>query len=450
MATQVWMLELGRMHWHLHATARDGAAALERHEFRQPDLVDQGEPIRESLKNAGYRDEPVVVALGPNWTLAATIEVNRPQELRVRRTMLFRLEEHIPWSVEDCVSDYVRSGPNALMVAVPGQPLAEFFHRLQSLGVQIQSIVPLPLLAAAEHLDSDKWPAKHVVIFEHQGWADALVVDEGQVVSWWSFPASAASVTQELKRLSLESGRAVELVGYGLGACATSLETLASANVITSPVLKDDACNSLASAAAAKILRGRLEPPIELMRNEFGRSRSNPVLRPYLAAMTCAFALFLLTTCGALWYRGQSAKSEAEILFALQSELYCDTFPNTKVPVGIKGRMESELAKLKGLKGDDASLPISLSAATVLHRMLAAMPTDRRFRLLEIRIEEGRLYLDGEVIEHGDAELIVHGLRARGFEVASPRTQRLDDKRISLRITGTIDAPTTLAARNLP
>jgi type II secretory pathway component PulL len=444
------MFELGRTHWQLHAVARDGAAALERHEFSQSDFLDQGETIRESLKNAGYQGEPVVVALGSNWSLAATIEVNRPQELRDRRTMLFRLEEHIPWSVEDRVSDFVRSGPTALMVVVPSQPLAEFFHRLQSLGVQIQSIVPLPLLAALEHLERDKWPAKHVVVFEHQGWADALVVDERQLVSWRSFPVSAASVAQELKRLAVDSGRAVVLIGYGLSDCATSVDTLASANVIASPALQDEVCTSLACAAAAKVGRGQLEPPIELMRNEFGRSRSNPVLRRYLVATTCAFAILLLSTCGALWYRAQSANSEADILSSRQKELYRDTFPNSKVPVGIKIRMESELATLRGLKGDDASLPSSISAGTVLHRMLAAMPTDRRFRLLEIRIEEGRLFLDGEVIEHGDAELIVHGLRAGGFEVASPRTQRLDDKRISLRITGTIGAPKKLAARNLP
>jgi hypothetical protein len=151
-----------------------------------------------------------------------------------------------------------------------------------------------------------------------------------------------------------------------------------------------------------------------------------------------------------LVYRGHTAEREAVAWQSKQAEIFRSVLPNTKVPVGMKSRLESELSKLKGLQGVGVSLQETESATKVMHRMLAAMPTDRRFQLLEIRIEEGRLYLDGEVIEHGDAELIVQRLRAGGFEVASPRTQRLDDKRVALRITGTLPQPDRLAARKLP
>jgi hypothetical protein len=79
--------------------------------------------------------------------------------------------------------------------------------------------------------------------------------------------------------------------------------------------------------------------------------------------------------------------------------------------------------------------------------MLAALPSDRRFRLLEIRIEDGRLYLDGEVREHSDAEALSQLLRSQGIDVPAPRTQRLDDRRVSLRITGTLAPTGTLALR---
>jgi hypothetical protein len=157
--------------------------------------------------------------------------------------------------------------------------------------------------------------------------------------------------------------------------------------------------------------------------------------------------VLLVSTTSVLLYRGCAAGRDAALLTAGQVEVFREIFPNTKVPVGIKSRLESELAKLKGLQGDDSSLPAAVSAVTMLHEMLAALPTDRRFQLLEIRIEEGRLYLDGEVIAHGDAEAIAQRLRAGGFEVAPPRTQRLDEKRVSLRITGTLPPFDRLAAR---
>jgi hypothetical protein len=449
MATPVWMLEIARTYWRLHS-GRDSSVAALRREFVAADIAGQAEAIRDSLTSAGHRGEPVVVALASAWSLAATVEVSRRQELRDRKTMLFRLEEHIPWSIEDCVADYLTAGTTALMVAVPAEPLAALFKKLELLSIQVQSITPWALLAAVEHLSRDDWPAQHVVAFEHGGSTDLLVVDDGKLVSWLSLPACGSTITQEIRRLATESGRALALIGYGLADSAGCPESLLSAEIIEPPLLHDETSASLAQSAATKIVRGRLRAPIELKRDQFGRRGGNPALRRYSALLKSAVAVLCLTACGALLHRGQMAKCEAEILIARQTEVFREAFPNTKVPVGIKSRLESELAKLKGLHGDDSSLPPTISAGTVLHHMLAAMPTDRRFRLLEIRIEEGRLYLDGEVIEHGDAELIVQRLRANGFEVASPRTQRLDDKRISLRISGTITSIAQLAARSSP
>jgi hypothetical protein len=57
----------------------------------------------------------------------------------------------------------------------------------------------------------------------------------------------------------------------------------------------------------------------------------------------------------------------------------------------------------------------------------------------------GRLYLDGEARDHSDAEVIAQRLRAEGFDVSSPKTQRVDDRRISMRITATTTGQGTVA-----
>jgi type II secretory pathway component PulL len=144
----------------------------------------------------------------------------------------------------------------------------------------------------------------------------------------------------------------------------------------------------------------------------------------------------LLTITVTFLYRGYRADREADQVASQQAEVFRSVFPNAKVPVGIAGRLKSELAKLKGLRGDGEMLPDNVAATMVLHRLLSALPTDRRFRFLEIRIEAGRLYLDGEVCEHGDAEAIAQRLRGEGFQVIPPKTQRLDGERVTLRISG--------------
>jgi hypothetical protein len=66
---------------------------------------------------------------------------------------------------------------------------------------------------------------------------------------------------------------------------------------------------------------------------------------------------------------------------------------------------------------------------------LAALPTDVRFRLLEIRFDEEQAYLAGEVRRHGDVDRLASALRAHGFEVASPRTEQLAEEGVGFALS---------------
>jgi hypothetical protein len=335
-------------------------------------------------------------------------------------------------------------------VAARDEPLACIFAQLEKLGVQVQSILPKALLAAAEHLRCEDWPEQHIVAFQQQGWIDILFIDAAVPVTWCSFPADGMALGCEVRRSVVESGRSLPFVSYGLDEAPAGISELVKANVIRSQPVTNVTYDELALEAADRILHGELDAPLELRRDAFGRKRGHTALRRYAVALQLAGAVLLLVTAGTFLYRGRVASREADHVAAREVEAFRRVFPNTKVPVGIRGRLESELAKLKGLQGDETSLPNSVSATKILHGLLAALPTDHRFRLLEIRIEDGRLYLDGEVRDHGDAELIAQRLRAGGLEVASPRTQRVDDKRISLRVTGTMTPGVKIASRKSP
>ena len=54
-----------------------------------------------------------------------------------------------------------------------------------------------------------------------------------------------------------------------------------------------------------------------------------------------------------------------------------------------------------------------------------------------MRIENGRLYLIGQVREHADADQIADGLRACGLVVTPPDTHRLKLKGVEFRISAT-------------
>jgi type II secretory pathway component PulL len=240
-------------------------------------------------------------------------------------------------------------------------------------------------------------------------------------------------------------------VSYELDASVSDeLKRSPSVQFVADPPTADIYLTDLALSAAMKLLEGRIEAPLELKQGPFGRNRGNVALRRYAVALQAAVAILVLSAIAALVYRGHAASRQAELIASRQVDVFQSVFPNSKVPIGVATRLRSELAKLKGLHGDDSTLPDSVSAITVLEGLLKSMPADKRFRFLEIRIEEGRLYLDGETRVHSDAEAIALRLRAEGFDVSSPKTQRLDDQRVSLRITATLAAAAKLAMRKSP
>jgi hypothetical protein len=102
--------------------------------------------------------------------------------------------------------------------------------------------------------------------------------------------------------------------------------------------------------------------------------------------------------------------------------------------------MESEIRRLQATRGS-ASLPSRPSMLRALQDVLAHLPQNLRFRLLEIRLDESRLLLDGQARSHADVDAIATALRqGTGFEVEPPRSEQRDDA-VSFALTAPIEPP---------
>jgi hypothetical protein len=126
------------------------------------------------------------------------------------------------------------------------------------------------------------------------------------------------------------------------------------------------------------------------------------------------------------------------------------------VPADVRSRLDSEVRALRGLAGGDPSArPPDAPGLVALRDLLAGLPADVRFRVLEARLDGAKFTLEGQANTHGDADAIATALRQGGpdgngrrFVVDPPRTEQLPaagdgggPQAVSFTITGSF-APT--------
>src|SRR5688572_27703816 len=84
-------------------------------------------------RRAGYRGEPVLLAIPSAWCFAASISTTDLPSRRDRGARLFRLEERLPLAAEEFVADFIDSGPRSLGVCARLDQLRPVVEALESL-----------------------------------------------------------------------------------------------------------------------------------------------------------------------------------------------------------------------------------------------------------------------------------------------------------------------------
>jgi type II secretory pathway component PulL len=430
------MIELSSTWWRL-ATRVDGGTVLSGPAlFDEGARGDQADAIYEALAAASYGQEPIVLALDSMLCLSAQLARDESRRRRDRQAMLYQLEEWIPWAAEDVVADFVDSDNSTLAVAVAIEPLRHLLQALAAKGVSIVSIAPTAILAATELLNCNSFSGETLVVWQSNDSLEILRLNDQQITDWKWVAADAPSLRQELVGQFLRSNRPISLQIYNLDDQALA----ATSQIGFARSGSDDAVSlDRAEAAfefAARMLGGSAESPIELRQSALGSRDRRFAVRGHVRALQFSAAALAIAVVLALVIRAHRYNVQAADLAADEIHVYQELFPNRQIPAGIRSRLESELSQLKGVRGETKDVPKTAPVLPVLRPLLAALPPDVRFRILELRIEDGQIYLDGEAREHGDAVAIAGLLRKNGFDVAAPRSQRLEGKKVSFRITG--------------
>jgi hypothetical protein len=437
--------------------------------------AETAEAVRQALDAAGCAGRDVVLAIASASCLCAPIRAHDLPAKDRRRALLYRLEEKVPVSAEDVVAEFVSTSDGALGVCALRTELAPLVEALEQRGVPVAAVCPISLLAMRHLLDivQETTPSDgsasnlhDAIVMGRDGAIELLLLEQGRPCGWCVFSHDPKELLLHLKLESF-NGRPPprRVLAVGLPAeVSSALSAGLGAGVIDS---RPSPANDDAAAMAARILSRRVEPWVNLRGDLGAHDRLRPVRGPLRYAVA-AVSLCLISACAAMLWRAVRYDRLAARYADEQREIFRQTFPKQPEPPDVRSRLDSEERGLKGLSGDSSSAPPPpVPGLAALRDLLACLPEDVRFRVLELRLDGSSFALDGQVHSHGDADAIAAALRANGgIGVDPPRTEQLSgpsdgagdgsttpavaDKAVAFTLTGTINPDGPVSRRAAP
>jgi hypothetical protein len=345
--------------------------------------------------------------------------------------MRYHLEAWIPWSAEEFVADYVGHKNAAFMVAVRLEPLRGFLAELEAREVSPLAVLPNALLALERHFGAEDLPQDHVLLWRHDAKAELFTIRDRRPLAWRHVGSASEDVVQLCAVAALDHMASTPVLARGLP--SHELSGLINAGIAVT-ALPDLDWSRAMREAATQIAAGVMEPLINLRRDELAGQRPMNAVAPQLRRLKAAAALAFLALCAGLWIRGDRYAASADAARQRLNSVYEATFPAEPVPERIVPAMRNAQTFLQGTRGPVKELAVGPTCDLVLENALASLPTDLRYRVPEIRIEGTSVHVAGEVRSNADADRIAAALRAGGFEVEAPRTQRLAEEGFSVRL----------------
>jgi hypothetical protein len=396
-----------------------------------PEIYDVS-AIAEALDQAGYRGEGVSVLLDSATCMAAQVLVEGRGASRNHKAMSYALEEYLPIAAEDSVADFVVSGSTALGVAADLAELRELLDELAIAGILVNFLRPAATVALAWRLESVDSNASQLVIWQFQDNVDLLLITSGRLKMWRSFSADESTLATELNLLMKDQVLPESVTGCGLEDC---LQAVVIASCPTAACeFRTDSKIDAAAIRGGREAAGEARSWFDLTHSELHTGDAlAPIHAPLrFAALSAAVLLVCLTA--ALMLRAFRYERLAEAMHSQQQDVFRETLPGQRVPIGVRSRLEREHQRLAGVTGRSKSVPLLNSALLSLRDALSGLPVDIRFRLLEARFDGNHVSLDAEIRGHGDADLLAAALRKAGFDVTPPHTEKASDRTVSVRL----------------
>lgn len=437
------MIQIDRAVWRV---VRFDGEQLEVRTGRSEQPAEAPGTMAEALTELGWTGRSVVLAPTGRQVYPAAISAENLPRRQRRQGMLYRLEEHLPIDAEAFTADLLPvRGDTTLGVAIATAPTAELLDALARVGVEVMAIVPAGLLAAWQWIQADRDRARQTdwLLLDAPGLGDdveILRLAAGRPAMWYTAPADVEPIVRTLRadRLcrSQEQPETLATVGCFAGHEAESIARAAGLE----PADTDESPEplELAARAAADCLAGRSAGWVDLRTGDLAPAGLLARSGRWVQIAAAMAILLLGALAGGLYWRSIQYDRVVREARGEQVRLFMEAHPGQPAPPDVRLRLESDLRRLAGVRGAAQSVPARPNALLDLRRVLVALPETMRLRILELRLERGRLLLEGQVRTHSDAEAIRARLDELGLVVTAPRTEHLAGGGVGFTLTGRV------------
>src|SRR2546423_1711711 len=154
-----------------------------------------------SLKQLGHGASPITLAIPSNWCLCASIRTDDLPKADYK-SLLYRLEEKLPWPAESITADFVRHENSALGICIKTEKIRPLIDALETRDIPIQTITPTALLAAAAQPASDS-----ILVLQSRDHVDLLVMQNGKPSAWSVTTPEESDINLQFNLLSVDLPR---------------------------------------------------------------------------------------------------------------------------------------------------------------------------------------------------------------------------------------------------
>ncbi len=415
--------------------AQDPVSIETLHDIDPSDTEAVSQALASALRDRNHTGSPVLLALPANRIMVAPVRTDDLPRRDHHAAARYRLEESMPIAAEHYAADLIQAKDNTLGVCTDVDQLKPWLEAFEQADISIDCICPTDLIAMQLALAEQQNAEDHIAICPDGSRINVFLIRNQRPICWYT----TGDLNATLNAIHLDSAESFPTRIY-----AESNENTLLKLVPDSQFIKTQPADHLATQSAAKLNAGRLIPWINLRRDALAQTDPLRPIKPALRfAVTAACSCLLCLAVAFQWQAHQYRSIQSQQTQAV-ADIFQSAFPTSQtVPADPLSRLHSEHKKLANLTGQSTDLPSQTSALIVIHQTLRRLPTDLRYRVLEIRTDNNKIHIEGQARTHADADRIANALRAqRGFDIESPRTERLSDQGISFTLIGRLLPPT--------